>query len=131
MEGTPLGEVADLREYKENVDLVRRAFAEYGLSVSGLREFVRSGLVAPDVEFDISPVYPDAPIIRGVEEWLDFVEALPRGRFHGAEPERFFNVDDERVLVFRHGTAQGVGSGAPSRSGMPTSTRFETGPSFS
>jgi hypothetical protein len=33
--------------------------------------------------------------------------------FHAAEPERFFNVDDERVLVFIHGTAQGEGSGVP------------------
>jgi ketosteroid isomerase-like protein len=98
---------------EENVELVRRAFAEYGLSVSGLREFVHTGLVAPDAEFDISAVYPDAPIIRGVEDWLNFVEALPWGRSTRLEPERFFDVDDERVLVFIHVTAQGQGGGVP------------------
>lgn len=29
------------------------------------------------------------------------------------EPERFFDVDDERVLVFVHVTAEGEGSGVP------------------
>ena len=29
------------------------------------------------------------------------------------EPERFFDVDDERVLVFMRVTAEGEGSGVP------------------
>lgn len=31
------------------------------------------------------------------------------------EPERFFDVDDERVLVFVYVTAEGEGSGVPVR----------------
>jgi ketosteroid isomerase-like protein len=38
---------------------------------------------------------------------------LPWGRSVKLEPERFFDVDGERVLVFIHVTAEGEGSGAP------------------
>jgi ketosteroid isomerase-like protein len=38
---------------------------------------------------------------------------LPWGRSLKLVPERFFDVDDERVLVFVHASAEGEGSGAP------------------
>jgi hypothetical protein len=65
---------------EENVDLVRRAFAEYGGSASGWEEAARPGLAAPDAEFDISAVDPDAPVIHGLANWLEFVDSLPWGR---------------------------------------------------
>jgi hypothetical protein len=38
---------------------------------------------------------------------------MPWGRSVKIEPERFFDVDDERVLVFVYVTAEGEGSGVP------------------
>jgi ketosteroid isomerase-like protein len=98
---------------RENVDIVRRAFAEFGLSPTGVEEAARAGLVALDAEFDLSAVYPDGPIVRGLEAWRDYADSLPWGRSLKFEPERFFEVDDERVLVFMHVTAEGEGSGIP------------------
>jgi hypothetical protein len=44
---------------------------------------------------------------------VKFVDSLPWGGSTKLEPERFFDVDDERVLVFMHVTARGEGSGVP------------------
>ena len=65
-----------------------------------------AGLVAADTEFDFSALYPDGPIIRGLQAWRGFADSLPWGpcKF---EPERFIDVDDERVLVLMHVTAEG------------------------
>jgi hypothetical protein len=41
------------------------------------------------------------------------VSSLPWGRSLTLEPERFLDVDDERVLVFMRVTAEGEGSQAP------------------
>jgi ketosteroid isomerase-like protein len=98
---------------RENVEIVRRAFAKFGLSPTGVEEAARAGLLAPDAELDFSALYPDGPIIRGLEAWRGFVDSLPWGRSLKLEPERFFDVDDERVLVFMHATAEGEGSGVP------------------
>ena len=98
---------------EENVEIVRRAFAEFGLSPTGVEEAARAGLLAPDAELDFSALYPDGPIIRGIEAWRGFVDSLPWGPSLELEPERFFDVDDERVLVFMHATAEGEGSGVP------------------
>jgi ketosteroid isomerase-like protein len=70
-------------------------------------------MVAADAEFDFSAVYPDRPVVRGVEN-------LRRFRDHGPwsgspirfEPERFLDVDDDRVLVFVRVLATGRESGA-------------------
>jgi hypothetical protein len=43
---------------EENVEIVRRAFAEFGASRTVVEEAARAGLVAPDAEFDLSAVYP-------------------------------------------------------------------------
>jgi ketosteroid isomerase-like protein len=98
---------------QENVDIVRRAFAEFGADPAGAEEAARAGLVAPDAEVDLSAVYPDVPIIRGLEAWRGLMDSMPWGRSLRLEPERFFDVDDERVLVFMRVTAEGEGSGVP------------------
>ncbi|MEK6272363.1 MAG: nuclear transport factor 2 family protein [Actinomycetota bacterium] len=98
---------------QENVEFVRRALAEFGVTREGFEEGARAGLIAPDAEFDFSALYPDGGIVRGLEGWRGFWDALPWGRSLKIEPERFFDVDDERVLVFMSVTAEGEGSGAP------------------
>jgi ketosteroid isomerase-like protein len=94
---------------QENVEIVRRLYADpRGLTAAA------SDKVAPDAEFDFSAVYPDRPIMRGVEELRRFRDSGPWGGspIH-FEPERFFDVDDDRVLVFVRVSATGQGSGAP------------------
>ncbi len=98
---------------RENVEIVRRLFAEFGATREGVEEAARAGLFAPDAEFDFSALYPDAPIVRGLEARSGLLGSLPWGRTLKLEPERFFDVDDERVLVFIRGTAVGEGSGVP------------------
>src|SRR3954451_10687434 len=93
---------------RENVEIVRSVYSDpRGLTATA------SGKVAPDAEFDFTAVYPDRPVMRGVEELRSFRDTGPWGgspiRF---EPERFFDVDDERVLVFARVSATGYESGA-------------------
>jgi ketosteroid isomerase-like protein len=94
---------------EENVELVRRLYAD----PRGLTD-AKNELVAPDAEFDFTAVYPDRPTLRGVEDFRRFRDSGPFGgspiRF---EPERFFDLDDERVLVFVAVTGTGQGSGVP------------------
>src|SRR5262245_49362347 len=94
---------------EENVEIVRSIYADPG----GLTA-AASGKVAPDAEFDFSAVYPDRPIMKGVEELRRFRDGGPWGGspIH-FEPERFFDLDDERVLVFVRVSAKGHESGAP------------------
>jgi ketosteroid isomerase-like protein len=87
------------------VELVRGAYAESG----GLAE--PPAWAAPDIEFDLTAVYPDGQVLRGVEAMRRFIEEH-WGDSQSFEPERFFDVDDERVLVFVRGTAVGKDSGA-------------------
>jgi ketosteroid isomerase-like protein len=94
---------------QENVDLLRRAY-----ELLDRRDFA-AGLqhVAPDFELDLSSLYPDAPILRGIDELLRWMYAGPWGGSVHLEAERFFDVDPERVLVFVRVTATGEGSGVP------------------
>jgi uncharacterized protein len=94
---------------EENVELVRSVYADpRGLTAAA------SGKIAPDAEFDFTEAYPDRPIVRGVEELRRFRDTGPwSGSPIHFEPERFFDVDDERVLVFVRVSATGKGSGAP------------------
>jgi len=98
---------------QENVEFVRHAFAEFGLSYAGVEQAARAGVFAPDIEFDFSALYPDGPIIRGIETWRGYADSLPWGRSLKLEPERFIDVEDERVLVFLRGTARKKGGGVP------------------
>lgn len=64
-------------------------------------------------EFDFTAVYPDRPVFRGADAVQSFIEmGGPWGGTIRFEPERFFDVDDERVLVFVQVTAIGPVSGA-------------------
>ena len=92
---------------RENVEIVRDIYAdERGLTDGA------GGKVAPDAEFDFSATYPDTPVVRGIDELRRFRDSGPWGGspIH-FEPERFIDVDDERVLVFVRVSATGTGSG--------------------
>jgi ketosteroid isomerase-like protein len=94
---------------QENVDFARRAYelADREGPAAALQ------LLAPDVELDMSSLYPDAPIVRGIDDLLRWTDGGPWGGSTRLQAERFFDVDDERVLVFIRGTATGEGSGVP------------------
>ena len=91
---------------RQNVEIARSSATD-GLMLA------ESGRIAPDAEFDFTAAYPDRPIMRGADQLRRFREAGP---WSGApihfEPERFFDVDDERVLVFVRASATGHESGA-------------------
>ena len=94
---------------EENVEIARRGYElmNRGDIAAGVQ------LAASDFEVDLSELYPDAPILRGVDEFLRWSDSGPWGGSVNLEPERFFDVDAERVLVFARVTATGVGSGIP------------------
>jgi len=93
---------------QQNVELVRDVYADPG----GLTA-PDSDKVAPDAEFDFTAAYPDTRIVRGVEELRRFRDTGPwSGSPIHFEPERFFDIDDERVLVFVRVSATGSKSGA-------------------
>jgi len=93
---------------QQNVEIVRDVYADPG----GLTA-AASGKVSPDAEFDFTAAYPDRPIVRGVEGLRRFRDSGPwSGSPIHFEPERFFDVDDERVLVFVRVSATGHKSGA-------------------
>jgi ketosteroid isomerase-like protein len=93
---------------QQNVEIVRDVYADPGGLTAGA-----SGKVAPDAEFDFTDAYPDWPIVRGVEELRRFRDSGPwSGSPIHFDPERFFDVDDERVLVFVQVWATGHKSGA-------------------
>ena len=99
---------------QKNVDWIRRMFDEFGWSPAGIEKASRAGLIAPDVELDFSALYLDGPVVRGLEDWRrGFADTVPWGHSLTFEPERFFDVDDERVLIFMRVTARGEGSGVP------------------
>jgi ketosteroid isomerase-like protein len=90
---------------EQNVELVRCAYLDPAPLSDGAH-------VAADAEFDFSEVYPDRPLLRGLEEMRRFRDSGPWGRSIHFEPERYFDVDDERVLVFVRVTSTGQASGA-------------------
>ena len=91
---------------RENLEIVREAFATGG----PLADYKR---LAPDAEFDFTAAYPDQPTLRGAEQMRAFRDSGPWGRSISFEAERYFDVDDERVLVFVRATASGQLSGTP------------------
>src|SRR5262249_34443604 len=91
---------------EENLEIVRQAFA----SAAPLSDADR---FAPDAEFDFTALYPDRPVLRGVEGMRALRDTGPWGKSIRFAPERYFEVDDERVLVLVRATASGQQSGAP------------------
>jgi hypothetical protein len=89
---------------QENVAIVKRAYGDPG-------PLSETGYFAPHAEFDFTAAYPDQPVLRGIEEMRTFRDAGPWGRSIHFVPERYFDVDDERVLAFVRVTAIGQASG--------------------
>ena len=92
---------------QENVEIVRSGYA----AADPFTTFAER--IASDVEFDFTAVYPDRPVLRGTDAVRRFLDIGPWGGTIHFEPERFFDIDDERVLVFVRVTATGRESGAP------------------
>jgi ketosteroid isomerase-like protein len=90
----------------ENLDLVRSIYANWERGDGSEAEWTH-----PDFEADLTAVYPDQPILRGIDEARRFRDTA-WGTSQHFEPERYFDVDDERVLVFVRGRATGQSSGA-------------------
>jgi ketosteroid isomerase-like protein len=90
---------------QENVEIVRRGYSESGPLTDALD-------LAFDAEFDFTAIYPDQPVLRGIEAMRMFRDTGPWGHSIHFEPERFFDVDAERVLVFVRVTSTGQTSGA-------------------
>jgi hypothetical protein len=94
---------------QENLEIVRSVYTDpRGLTAAA------SGKIAPDAVFDFSAAYLGGSTVRGVEALRRFRDS---GSWGGSpihfEPERFFDVDDERVLVFVRVSATGQKSGVP------------------
>ena len=88
----------------ENVEIVRRAYLNPA-------PFTDAAPMAPDAEFDFTAVYPDQPVLRGIDAMRSFRDAGPWGRSQRFQPERYLDVDDERVLVLVRAIAIGRASG--------------------
>jgi ketosteroid isomerase-like protein len=65
-----------------------------------------------DTEFDFTDAYPDGTVVKGLPQVRRLAARWPWGDLH-FEPEQFFDVDAERVLVFIRAIAQGIESGVP------------------
>jgi hypothetical protein len=92
---------------EENVEIVRGIYAEPD-GITG----AASERLAADVKFDFTSVYPDRRILQGAEEVREFRETGPwRGSPISFKPERFFDVDDEHVLVLVQVSVVGTESG--------------------
>jgi hypothetical protein len=89
---------------QENVEIVREFYADpdpWGAFA------VR---VAPDAEFDFTAVYPDGPVLHGIDAVRRFRDEVPWGSLH-FEPERLVEVDGERVLALVRAVGVGQLSG--------------------
>jgi ketosteroid isomerase-like protein len=75
--------------------------------LAGLAQFA-----TPDTVFDFTDAYPDGPVVRGVDGVRRAAASWPWDELH-FDPERFLDVDGQRVLVFVRATATGIGSGVP------------------
>ena len=89
---------------QKNVEIVRRAY----LNPAALTD---AAPIAPDAEFDFTALYPDQPVLRGIDAMRSFRDAGPWGRSQRFQPERYLDVDDDRVLVLVRAIATGRGSG--------------------
>jgi len=92
---------------EQNVRLVRDAYASPGALFASF-----SNRMAPEAEFDFKAIYPDRPVLKGVESLRRFREQGPWEELK-YEPGRFLAIDDERILVLVKVSAIGRGSGVP------------------
>jgi len=66
----------------------------------------------PETAFDFTDVYPDGRVVKGVDAVRQVAANWPWDELY-FDPERFLDVDGQRVLVFVRATATGMGSGVP------------------
>jgi ketosteroid isomerase-like protein len=96
---------------RENLEIVRGLYRRpLRLDpdlLAGLARFA-----TPDTVFDFTDAYPDGLVVRGIDEVRQLAANWPWDALH-FDPERFFDVDGRRVLVFVRATATGIGSGVP------------------
>src|SRR3954449_8771007 len=92
---------------EENVEAVRESYETPGPLFATWAE-----RIAEEAEFDFTAVYPGWPLMRGMEDLRRFPEQGPWAEL-SFEPERFVDVDAERVLVLVRAHGTGVGSGVP------------------
>src|SRR5256885_15687833 len=93
---------------QENVEIVREIYADPRGLIGTAAE-----RAAPDVEFDFTDVYPDRPVLKGVEEMRRFRETGPwSGSPLYIQPERFFGLDAHRGLAVGRVRAAGPEGGA-------------------
>lgn len=106
---------------EEHVRWIRESYASDGASHNGSGDGMveQRALFAtladrttPTTEFDFSHIYPDGPVLRGLEAVRRFREDGPWEvlRFRA---ERVLEVGEECVLVLVTAVAQGKGSGIP------------------
>jgi ketosteroid isomerase-like protein len=69
-------------------------------------------LATPETVFDFTDAYPDGRMVKGVDGVRRIAATWPWDALH-FDPERFLDVDEQRVLVFVRATATGRGSGVP------------------
>jgi hypothetical protein len=92
---------------EQNMRLVRDAYASTGALFASF-----SDRMAPRAEFDFTAIYPERPVLKGIEALRRFREQGPWEELQ-YEPSRFLAVDDERTLVLVKVSAIGRGSGVP------------------
>jgi len=92
---------------QQNVEVVREIYADPRGLIGAAADRATT-----DVEFDFTDVYPDRPVLKGVEEMRRFRETGPwSGSPIHIEPERFFDLDGDRVVAFVRVSATGRDSG--------------------
>jgi ketosteroid isomerase-like protein len=96
---------------EENLEIVRGIYCRPlrldSDLLAGLAEFA-----TPDTVFDFTDVYPDGRVVKGVDGVRQIAANWPWDALH-FDPERFLDIDGQRVLVFVRATATGIGSGVP------------------
>ena len=95
--------------YDEPMDIVRGIYCR-ALSLDPDLLEALAKIAEPNTEFDFTDAYPDGKRVRGVAGVRRVAARWPWDDLH-FEPERFFKVDDERIVVFVRATATGTESG--------------------
>jgi ketosteroid isomerase-like protein len=90
----------------ENLDLVRSIYAAWGRGDFGSADWAH-----PEIEFGFADG-PEPGLWKGREEMSGRYGDWLRGwKGFRAEPERYFVVDEKRILVFVHNSGRGRLSG--------------------
>jgi ketosteroid isomerase-like protein len=95
----------------ENLEIVRRVYSR-PLSLDPDLLARLAELATPDTVFDFTDAYPDGQVVRGLDGVREIAANWPWEALH-FDPERFLDIDRQRVLVFVRATATGMGSGVP------------------